>query len=439
MSTLNIPTARKFLPLLKPSRYKAAHGGRGSSKSHFFADLLVEHHNLYPGLRSVCIREVQKSLKDSAKRIIEDKIKKHGLDGAGFRILHDRIETPGCGVIIFMGMSDHSAESIKSLEGFGVAWVEEAQTLSARSLELLRPTIRDSGIKEFSAELWFSWNPTRKSDAIDQLFRGEQGAPSNSIVVEANYNNNPWFPDVLEQERLDDKEQRPDSYDHVWNGGYITAMDGAYYAKVINQAKLDGRISKVALDPLMTTYAFWDIGGTGAKADACSIWMVQFIGKEIRVLNYYEAQGQDLATHVGWLRDNDYLKAMMVLPHDGVKHDFVHRITYESALKDAGFSVKVVPNAGTGAAKQRIEAVRRIFPRVWMDKDKCEGGIEALGWYHEKKDLHRGIGLGPNHDWSSHAADAFGYMAVEAENLSRDKRKAPPKRPARRSPNGWMR
>jgi phage terminase large subunit len=387
----------------------------------------------------MCIREVQKSLKDSAKKIIEDKIHKYNLIDSGFRILHDRIETPGDGLIIFLGMSDQSADSVKSLEGFGVAWVEEANTLSDRSLQLLRPTIRDSRIEGFSAELWFSYNPSRKADAVDQLFRGEHGAPTNSVVVEANYNHNPWFPDVLEQERLDDKEQRPDSYDHVWNGGYITAMDGAYFAKVINQAKLDGRISKVAIDPLMSVYAFWDIGGTGAKADACSIWMCQFIGKEIRVLNYYEAQGQDLATHVGWLNSQNYQKAIMMLPHDGVKHDFVNRVTYESALKQAGFDVKIMPNAGAGAASQRVEATRRIFSRVWMDKTKCEGGLEALGWYHEKKDLHRGIGLGPNHDWSSHAADSFGALAVEAEKLSKDKRKQPQARPARRSPNGWMR
>ena len=439
MSALDILTPKVFEPLLESSRYKGVYGGRGSGKSHFFAEMMVEHHMMYPGLRSMCIREVQKSLKDSAKKIIEDKIHKHNLTECGFRILHDRIETPGDGLIIFLGMSDQSADSVKSLEGFGIAWVEEANTLSARSLQLLRPTIRDSRIKAFSAELWFSWNPSRKSDAVDKLFRGEQGAPSNSILVEANYDDNPWFPEVLDQEREDDKEQRPDSYDHVWNGGYITAMDGAYYAKVINQAKLEGRISKVAIDPLMSVYAFWDIGGTGAKADACSIWTCQFVGKEIRVLNYYEAQGQDLATHVGWLNENNYQKAIMMLPHDGVKHDFVHRITYESALKSAGFSVTIMPNAGAGAANQRVEATRRIFPRVWMDKEKCEGGLEALGWYHEKKDLHRGIGLGPNHDWSSHAADSFGALAVEAENLSKDRRKPPPRRPVRRSPSGWMR
>lgn len=411
MTVLQIDTARVFEPLLQPNRYKGAWGGRGSGKSHFFAGLMIEDHMLHKGLRSVCIREVQKTLKESAKRLLEDKIAEYKLGKQGFRVLNDRIETPGGGVIIFVGMADHNAESIKSLEGFGRAWIEEAQTLTKRSLQLLRPTIRAK-----NSELWFSWNPSRKVDAVDELLRGEI-LPKNCVVVNANYLHNPWFPDELEQERTDDAAARPDSYDHVWNGGYITAQDGAYFAKVINKAKEEGRISFIARDTLMTVHAFWDIGGTGAKADACSIWMVQFIGQKINVLDYYEAQGQELSTHVNWLRDNDYEKAKMYLPHDGVKHDAVFRVSYESALFQAGFYVEILKNAGTGAANQRIEAVRRVFARVWIDVKKCAGGIDALGWYHEKKDEHRGIGLGPDHDWSSHAADSFGALCLEAEKL----------------------
>lgn len=439
-SSLQIDTARVFLPLMQPSRYKAAWGGRGSAKSHFFAELLVEYHVLYHGLRSVCIREVQKTLAQSAKKIIEDKIKKHGLEDKGFRILNDRIETPGDGVIIFQGMQDHTSESIKSLEGFGVAWCEESQTLSNRSLELLRPTIRDSGIKAFSAELWFSWNPTRKSDAVDVLFRGDQGAPKNSIIVKANYNNNPWFPKVLEDERLDDSEQRPDSYDHVWEGGYVTAMDGAYWVKHIAKARQEGRIGFVPRDPLMHCYAFWDIGGTGAKADACSIWVVQFIGRAIHAIGHYEAQGQELKDHVYWLNQNEFTPetTKLYLPHDGVKHDFVHRVSYESELTKYGYKTVVIPNAGAGAAMQRVEAVRGIFHRMFFDKVKCENGIEALGWYHEKKNPKTGVGMGPDHDWSSHSADSFGAMALEAEKISKPKLKSAPKRPKRPVSGGWM-
>lgn len=410
---LNIPTAKVFKPLLKPSRYKGAWGGRGSGKSHFFAGLMVEDHLREPGLRSVCIREVQKTLKDSAKRLIEDKINDYELQSQGFRILNDRIDTPGGGVISFTGMADHNSESIKSLEGYGRAWVEEAQTLSKRSLQLLRPTIRTP-----KSELWFSWNPSRKVDAVDKLLRGNE-IPTNSIIVKSNWSDNPWLPAELNQERLDDIRVDSSGYGHVWEGEYLTTQDGAYYAKQLNKAKGEGRICVMARDQLMQTYSFWDIGGTGTKSDAVAIWIVQFVGKEIRVINYYEAQGQELSEHVGWLRRNDYEDTQVYLPHDGSKHDYVFKVTYESELKKAGFKVVVMPNTGAGAANQRIEAVRRVFPRIWFDKERCQGGLDALGWYHEKQDEHRSIGLGPDHDWSSHAADAFGCMAIHAEKLSK--------------------
>lgn len=411
MVTLNIETPRVFLPLLEPARYKGAHGGRGSAKSHHFASAMVEDSILNKGQRSVCIREIQKSLKDSAKRLIEDKIQAFG--SPGFRIFHDRIQTPGDGVILFNGMADHSAESIKSLEGFDRAWIEEAQTLSKRSLTLLRPTIRKEG-----SEIWASWNPRRRIDPIDEFLRGPN-APKNSIVVESNWSDNPFFPEVLELERLHDLEFYPDEYDHVWEGGYATVNSGAYFAASMTKAKAENRIGRVAADPLMTTRAFWDIGGTGSKADACAIWIAQFIGKEIRVLDYYEAIGQELGVHITWLRDNGYGDALQVLPHDGKKHDMVYNVTYESALKDAGFKVETIPNQGAGAAMARVDAVRRVFPQIWFNADTTEAGRDALGWYHEKKDEARDIGLGPNHDWSSHGADAFGLMAVAHKKMSK--------------------
>ena len=404
---VDIPTAKVFEPLLAPSRYKGAWGGRGSGKSHFFASLMVEEHLANPGMRSVCIREVQKSLKESAKRLLESKIEDFGLrERDGFRVLTDRIDTPGGGTIIFQGMQDHTAESIKSLEGFNRAWVEEAQTLSATSLRLLRPTIRAPG-----SELWFSWNPRLKNDPVDAMLRGPE-KPSNSVVIRANWNDNPWLPDELEQERQDCLRATPDQYDHIWDGGYIAVADGAYFAKQMVAARNEGRLCRVAADPLMTLRAVWDIGGTGAKADATAIWIVQYIGKEIRFLDYYEAVGQPLAAHVHWLRSNGYENALCILPHDGAAHDKVHQTTYEGALRQAGFAVEVVPNQGSGAAMQRIETARRLFPQMWFDAEKCSGGIDAISWYHEKRDEKRNIGLGPNHDWSSHAADAFGLVAV---------------------------
>lgn len=429
MSVLHIKTAEVFEPLLEPSRYKGAHGGRGSGKSHNFAENLIEQCQMERGTRAVCIREVQKTLKESSKRLIEDKLQTFGLNEAdGFKLFNEVLETPGDGVITFQGMQDHNAESIKSLEGFRIAWCEEAQTLSARSLSLLRPTIRMDG-----SELWFSWNPRRKSDPVDAMLRGAV-LPTGSIVVRANWSDNPWFTAVLEQERQDCLRDTPEQYPHIWEGDYATVLDGAYYAQAIAQAKAQGRIGRVAADPLMTVRLFCDIGGTGAKADAFTMWAAQFIGKEIRVINYYEAVGQPLATHLAWARENNYTpdRAQIWLPHDGSTQDKVYDVSYESAMKQAGYDVTVIPNQGKGAAKARIESGRRLFPAIWFNEATTSAGIDALGWYHEKKDEARNIGLGPNHDWASHGADAFGLMCVAYEEPI-IKKKSEARRPA-----GWM-
>ncbi|MCC4240368.1 PBSX family phage terminase large subunit [Thalassospira povalilytica] len=251
MTTLDIQTPRVFLPLLRPSRYKGAHGGRGSGKSHFFAELGVETALIRPGFRMVCVREVQKSLKESAKRLLEDKIRSLGV-ADHFRILDDRIVTPGNGLFLFQGMQDHTAESIKSLEGFDAAWVEEAQTMSARSLEMLRPTIRSPG-----SELWFSWNPRRASDPVDELLRGAS-VPDNATVVQANYNDNPFFPAELEEERQFDKKHRPDRYRHIWEGDYEpTALGAIWNRQMFQEHRRDeapemSRIV-VAVDPAVTS------------------------------------------------------------------------------------------------------------------------------------------------------------------------------------------
>jgi len=239
--------------------------------------------------------------------------------------------------------------------------------------------------------------------------------PTGASVVQANWRDNPWFTTELDQERQDCLRLQPDQYDHIWEGGYSGVADGAYFARPLAEAKSEGRIGRIAFDPLMTVRLFFDIGGTGAKADACAIWPAQFIGREIRVRDYYEAQGQPLAAHVAWLRANGYAGALCVLPHDGATNDRVHDVSYESALRQAGFQVAIVRNQGKGAALQRVEAARRLFPNMWFDEGRCAAGLEALGAYHERRDEVRGIGLGPAHDWSSHAADAFGLGAVAYE------------------------
>jgi len=398
---LRIEVAPIFEPLLERSRYKGAWGGRGSGKSQFFADAIIIRCLSEPGLRVLACREIQKSLKESAKRLIESKIEEYGL-GTLFEVQSAEIKTPGGGLIAFAGLQDHTSESIKSYEGFDIAWVEEAQTVSQRSLNLLRPTIRKPG-----SELWFSWNPRFDTDAVDTMLRGAE-TPVGAIVVRANWSDNPWFPAELEQERLDCIRMQPEQYDHIWEGGYVTAVESAYYARALAEAREQGRIGTVSEDKLLSKRAYWDIG----IRDATAVWVVQQKGDQLRFIDYYEASNQSLEAHLNWLRKNGHADAEQVLPHDGVQRDKFTAVRFEDHIRNAGFAVRTVPNQGRGAEMIRIEAARARFNRFWFDETKCAKGLKALGWYHEKKN-EGGYGVGPNHDWASHSADAFGLAAVD--------------------------
>ncbi len=216
MSVLELKTPKWALPLLDANRYKGVWGGRGSGKSHMLAELMIEAHIMDQKRRSVCVREIQKSLNQSVKRLLEIKIQDMNA-GAYFEVQDTVIKSKkGDGMIIFQGMQNHTADSIKSLEGYDCAWVEEAQSLSQTSLDLLRPTIRKP-----NSELWFTWNPRQHTDPVDSLLRGET-PPKDAIVLSANYTENPWFPDVLRDEMEYDKRRDIDKYQHVWKGGYIT-------------------------------------------------------------------------------------------------------------------------------------------------------------------------------------------------------------------------
>lgn len=330
----------------------------------------------------------------------------------------------------FAGL-DRNIASVKSKGRLLLCWVDEAEPVTEEAFSTLIPTLREEDT-DWNAELWVTWNPKRKAAAVEGRFRASKDPLVK--VIEVNWVDNPRFPDKLERDRQRDLVERPDQYGHIWDGEYATVVEGAYYAASLTAAKTQGRISRVAPDPLMTLRAFVDIGGTGARADAFTMWIAQFIGKEIRVLDYYEAVGQPLATHLAWMRERGYKpdRCQIWLPHDGANGDKVYAVSYESALKDAEYTVTVVPNQGKGAAKARIEAARRLFPSIWFNEDTTEAGRAALGWYHEKKDEVRNIGLGPNHDWSSHGADSFGLMCVAYEEPV--VRRAPPP-PA---PRSWM-
>ena len=241
-------------------------------------------------------------------------------------------------------------------------------------------------------------------------------------MVKANWRDNPWFPAELEAERQIDLARYPERYSHIWEGEYARALEGAYFAGALAAAREEGRIGRVGRDPLLPVRAVFDLGGSGAHADAMAIWICQWVGREIRILDYLEGAGQVLSFYVEELRRRGWGEVLCILPHDGVNANAITGKRYEDHLREAGFDVMVIRNQGKGAAMMRVEAARRLFPQCWFDEAATEAGRDALGFYHEKRDEARNVGLGPNHDWSSHAADAFGLMCVAYEEPRKQQR-----------------
>ena len=430
MTTAQIEIPPKLIPVFTgEADIRGSFGGRGSGKTRTFAKMTAIRGYMWSkaGREGIllCGRQLMNSLDDSSMAEIKAAIQSEPWLMDHYEIGEKYIRTK-CGRVSykFSGL-DHNIGSVKSKARILLCWVDEAEAVSELAWSTLIPTLREE-----DSELWVTWNPERKTSATHKRFR--EAVDPRMKVVEMNWRDNPWFPSVLERVRQKDFRERPDSYDHVWEGGFVTAVEGAYFAKHLALAKQEGRISRVAADPLMTIRLYVDIGGTGARADNFVIWAAQFIGKEIRVVNHYEVQGQPISAHLQWMREQGYTPgvAQIWLPHDGDTQDRVIDVSYRSAFEAAEYTVTVVPNQGKGAAKMRVEAARRLLPACWFDAEKTEAGRDALGWYHEKQDENRNIGLGPEHDWSSHSSDAFGLMCVAHEDepvkrSKRNKREAP--------------
>lgn len=419
MTTAQIQIPNKLIPVFDgKADVRGAYGGRGSAKTRTFAKMsAVRAYALSKSGQEgiiLCGRHLLNSLDDSSLEEVKAAIRSEPWLESHFDIGEKYVRTKDGRIrYVFSGL-DRNISSVKSKSRILLCWVDEAEEVFETAWVTLIPTIREEG-----SELWVTWNPKSKKSATHRRFR-ETKDPLYKIA-EINWRDNPKFPSKLERERLRDLENNPEMYDHIWEGDFIKAVSGAYFAKDLQKARQDGRISVVAPDPLMTIRLFADIGGTGAKADNFVFWACQFIGKQILAVNHYEVRGQPVSTHLEWLRKNGYLpeRAQIWLPHDGSTQDKVYDVSYESAFKAAGYEVTVVPNQGKGAASIRIESARRTFPNVWFNEQTTEAGISALGWYHEKKDEARDVGLGPEHDWASHSSDAYGLMSIVYEEYNR--------------------
>lgn len=390
---------------------RGAYGGRGSGKTRSFAKMAAVRAHIWAqaGREGIilCVRQFMNSLADSSLEEIKAAIRSEEWLSANFEIGETFVRTK-CRRIsfAFMGLA-RNIDSVKSKSRILLCWADEAEPIIEEAWVKLIPTLREDG-----SELWVTWNPESTRSPTHRRFR--LTSDPRYRVVELNWRDNPAFPAVLERQRQRDFINNPDQYDHIWEGDFAKVTEGAYYARHIAQARRDGRIGLVGEDPHLVIRLFADIGGTGAKADNFVFWASQWVGTEIRWVNHYERQGQPIAAHLSWMREQGYTpdRTIVVLPHDGATHDRVFDVSYESAFRSAGYEVVVIPNQGKGAAMARVKEAQRLFPRMRFDERKCEGGLEALGAYHEKRDPERGIGLGPDHDWSSHSSDALGLGAV---------------------------
>ena len=431
----------KLKPLFSPARYKVLHGGRGSGKSWGIARALIIKARSQR-LRILCTREVQKSIKDSVHALLSDQIQALGF-GADFDVLDTEIRCRMTGsVILFGGLQQHTVESIKSFEGCDIVWVEEAQVVSGKSWDVLIPTIRKPG-----SEIWISLNPQLESD--DTYIRFISLPPPDSVVIEMNYSDNPWFPEVLEDERQHaQKTMKAEKYAHIWEGKCMPAVEGAIYFDEVAKAQAEGRITRVAYDKLLKVHAIWDLGWN----DSMSIIMVQRSASEIRVIDYIEDSHKKLSDYVDMLKGEvegddaekhahraKYNWANDWLPHDGFARDYKTGKSADEMLRAMGRNVSQTANMDIEGG---IKAAREVFERIWFDKDRTERLVECLKRYRRNIGQRTGEAGSPLHDEFSHGADAFRYLALVADKLSNSRKKAngntKPIDSAYNHAQGWM-
>jgi phage terminase large subunit len=339
-------------------------------------------------------------------------------------VLEGEIRGVNGSLIVFKGMQSYNAENIKSLEDFDIAWVEEAQTLSDKSLRLLRPTIRKDG-----SEIWFSWNPRHDTDPVDKFFRGGTKL-ANAIIVPVNWYDNPWFPQVLQAEKDYDYANDPEMAEHVWGGGYEIITEGAYFARHIAAAERSGRVGYFPHDPTLPVYTGWDLG----VDDYTAIWFLQvFGGIRVRIIDYYEASGIGAdeilaealpeysldesiarAALIELDRDRPFKYGRHFLPHDiGNREWGAGAKTRVQTLNELGVPLRLINRGVAQDPEERINATRRLLPICEFHQSKrVMLGVSRLRRYSRKRNEALGTYLGPLHDENSHGADGFGEFAT---------------------------
>lgn len=383
-------------------------GGRGSGKSWGFARALLLQGAQKP-LRVLCTREVQKSIQQSVHQLLRDQIDALGLSHF-YEVLTTEIRGKNGTQFFFSGLSDQTAESLKSFEGVDVCWCEEAQAISKRSWEILIPTIRKDG-----SEIWVSFNPQLESDETYRRFVAEP--PPGCVSIEMNYSDNRRFPAVLEAERRHaEATMKREDYAHIWEGKCKPAVEGAIYFDQMAQA--GSRIGAIPHDPLLKTHAVWDLGFN----DSMSIILAQKVASEIRVIHYIEGTQRTLADYSAELRalrldDQPINWGHHYLPHDGFAKRHQTGKQDAEVLQGFGWSVQRTPNMDV---EQGIKRARDIFSRVYFNQQRAGRLLECLKRYRRQINSTTGEPGNPVHDEFSHGADAFRYLALTVDQMSND-------------------
>lgn len=434
---IDLPAKLSFLVELQRWRYKVVYGGRGGGKSWSFADALLTL-GASRKLRILCAREVQKSIKDSVHRLLSDRIEALGLSSF-YSITETGIFGGNGTEFIFVGLGIHTVDSIKSYEGVDIVWVEEGQTVSKRSWEILIPTIRAE-----NSEIWVTFNPDMERDEVWQRF--VVNTPPNAVVIKMNWNDNPWFPTVLEQERAYMQRTAPDDYDNIWEGNCRQVVAGAIYAREMGAMAMEGRIRAVPYDPRLPVHTIWDLGW----ADSMAIIMIQKpIPTSVNVINYLEDSHLTYAEYVADLDALGYRWGTDWLPHDAANTSPQTGDSVVMALRKLGRrSVKVIDR---NDVELGIREARMMFPRVYMDNSKRArptgylGGarlIECLQNYRRNIPRTTNEPAQPMHDQFSHGADAWRGLAMIVDQIRNEAdAPRPPPIPVRRSTvrgAGWL-
>ena len=387
----------KLAVLFEKSRYKVLYGGRGGAKSWGVARALLIL-AAKDQLRVLCAREFQTSLKDSVHKLLCDQIQALGLE-TFYDVTQATIRAKNGSEFNFVGLKNNVA-NVKSYEGVDICWVEEAQTVSRSSWNILVPTIR----KEQS-EIWITFNPELESDETYQRFVVH--APENAIVCKINWNDNPWFPQTLREEKDSLKLRDIQAYNNVWEGLCRVTVDGAIFAEEMQRAEFDGRITKVPYNPSKPVHAVFDLG----FADHTAIWFVQFIGMETRLIRYHQANQKTMTHYLALLQSFGYVYDTLWLPHDADHKTLAAAgMTIDEIVRNSGYKTRVM---GKVPVAESINAARTIFPNCYFDRENCAEGLQCLRHYRFEVDPDtKQFSRNPLHDHYSHGADAFRYLGL---------------------------